>query len=79
MMTETNNAATQEVVLHVEGMTCNHCKMLVENNLKKTPGVTDARVDLAARTVTADFDPATTSRDQLANVIEQAGYRVKGK
>lgn len=74
---ETNNAHTQQVVLRVRGMTCNHCKMLVENNLKKTPGVKDARVDLAAKTVTAEFDPATASRDQLANVIEQAGYTVE--
>lgn len=72
-----NNSDAKQVVLNVEGMTCNHCRMLVENNLKKTPGVRDARVDLEAKTVTAEFDPATTSRDQLANVIEKAGYRVK--
>ncbi len=36
----------------VNGMMCNHCKMTVEKALKAVPGVTDAQVDLDAKTAT---------------------------
>ena len=34
----------------VEGMKCMHCKASVEKALKAVPGVTDAEVDLEAKT-----------------------------
>ena len=39
-------------VIKVGGMMCNHCKMTVENACKGVAGVTDAVVDLDAKTVT---------------------------
>ena len=49
-----------EKKLMVDGMMCNHCKMTVENACKGVAGVTDAVVDLEAKTVTvtgeADLD-----------------------
>ena len=41
-----------EIVLRVEGMMCTHCKAAVEKACKSVPGVTDAVVDLKAKTVT---------------------------
>ena len=41
-----------ETVLKVEGMMCTHCKAAVEKACKSVPGVTDAVVDLKAKTVT---------------------------
>ena len=41
-----------ETVLKVEGMMCTHCKATVEKACKAVPGVTDAVVDLKAKTVT---------------------------
>ena len=41
-----------ETVLRVEGMMCTHCKAAVEKACKSVPGVTDAVVDLKAKTVT---------------------------
>ncbi|HZY24575.1 MAG TPA: permease, partial [Bacteroidales bacterium] len=37
--------------LHVEGMTCNHCKANVENSVKSSEGVEEATVDLLSGTV----------------------------
>ena len=39
-------------VIGVGGMMCNHCKMAVETACKSVAGVTDAVVDLQAKTVT---------------------------
>ena len=41
-----------ETVIKVNGMMCKHCKATVERVCKAVPGVQDAVVDLAAKTVT---------------------------
>ena len=41
-----------ETVITVNGMMCNHCKARVGKVCKEVPGVEDALVDLAAKTVT---------------------------
>ena len=35
----------------VEGMSCNHCKMAVEKEVKALPGMLAATVDLAKKTL----------------------------
>ena len=37
---------SQEFILQVEGMSCNHCKATVEKALQAVPGVTAATVSL---------------------------------
>lgn len=65
------------VVISVEGMSCNHCKMSVEKALKTLNGVENATVDLAAKTVAVDFDPSAVDGSSLKKTIEDAGYEVK--
>ena len=45
-----------ETVIKVNGMMCKHCKATVERVCKAVPGVQDAVVDLAAKTVTVTGD-----------------------
>ena len=45
-----------ETVIKVNGMMCKHCKATVERVCKAVPGVLDAVVDLAAKTVTVTGD-----------------------
>jgi hypothetical protein len=66
----------ESVLLHVSGMTCNHCKANVENNLKKVAGVELVIADITADKVSVegtDIDPAA-----LGKVIEELGYNYKG-
>jgi copper chaperone len=60
----------------VRGMTCSHCQAAVEEAIRQTPGVVDARVDLAAgqAVVTGSFDP-----QRIIDAIEQAGYETNPK
>ena len=62
------------VTLPVEGMTCASCVARVERALRRTPGVSDASVNLAAETATV----AGTAIDTPALVaaIIAAGYAV---
>ena len=68
--------ALQQEVLRVEGMSCNHCKQAVETAVKKLTGMTAAEVDLAAKTLTVEFDNAQTSTEEIRQAVEEAGFEV---
>lgn len=56
----------------VTGMTCNHCKMNVENNLKNIKGIDNAVANLQSSTVQIrgkDFD-----LEKIKNTVEKLGY-----
>ena len=62
-----------EMVIHVEGMMCKHCKARVESVCKGVSGVTDAVVDLEARTVTLS---GTADVQAVKKAIADADYQV---
>ena len=64
----------QRITLAVQGMTCGHCVKAVNTALAKLDGVTVEHVGIGSATVS--FDSAKTSTDQIANAIDDAGYRV---
>ncbi len=64
-----------EIIIHVEGMMCTHCKARVESVCKAVAGVADAVVDLKAKTVTVT---GTANPDNLKKAISDAGYQVVG-
>ena len=64
-----------QTVLTVEGMMCNHCKAMVEKACKAVPGVSDAQVDLEAKTVTVTGDADV---EALKKAVTDAGYEVAG-
>ncbi|NLK72267.1 MAG: heavy-metal-associated domain-containing protein, partial [Clostridiales bacterium] len=43
-------------VISIEGMTCGHCAMHVEEALKELDGVKSAEVNLEAKTATVEID-----------------------
>lgn len=55
---------------------CDHCKTSIEGALAPIDGVTEARVDVNARTVTVDYDEHATGRAALIAAIEEQGYEV---
>jgi copper chaperone CopZ len=63
--------ATHEFI--VEGMTCEHCKASVTEEVAEVAGVQDVRVDLPTGrlTVTGDVDGAA-----VAAAVDEAGYRL---
>jgi len=62
------------VELKIEGMTCGHCVMSVKKELGKVAGLTVQNVELGRALV--QYDEATVTPDQLARIIEEAGYRL---
>ena len=61
----------------IEGMKCMHCKASVEKALKGVAGVTDAEVDLEAKTARIEADAAVSDEALMAAVKEKGFEPVK--
>ncbi len=64
----------ESITLPVVGMTCAACQHHVENALRSTAGVEEARVDLMAHRARVVFDPAIAQPETLVKAIQLAGY-----
>jgi P-type Cu+ transporter len=69
-----NTPATESITLPVIGMTCAACQHHVEEALRGTAGVEDARVDLMAHRAHVLFDHAVVQPEALVTAIRNAGY-----
>jgi Cu+-exporting ATPase len=66
----------ESIKLHVDGMSCNHCKMSVENAANGIEAVTNAVVDLESGTLSFEFAEgnASTVKDAVRIAVKAAGY-----
>ena len=62
--------------LAVPTVHCRACKLNIEESLEDVAGVTGSVVDLDAKRVTVDYDPATVDLTTITTAIEDAGYPV---
>lgn len=64
-----------EIILKIEGMSCQHCVMSVKKAVENITGVTSAEISIGNAKVT--FDGSKTNRNEIAKAVEDAGYKVK--
>ena len=60
----------------IEGMSCNHCKMAVEKEVKTLSGMVSAVVDLPAKTLSVEYDSEKTNSEAIRLAVEDAGFTV---
>jgi Cu+-exporting ATPase len=60
--------------LTVGGMTCIHCSPTIETALMAIDGVSGARVNLASRVASIDYNPNQTNVKDLLRTIRSHGY-----
>ena len=63
-----------QLTMDISGMTCGHCVASVKRALQGVDGVAVEQVTLGKATVRYDAD--ATSPTQIAEAIEEEGYRV---
>jgi heavy metal translocating P-type ATPase len=68
-----------ELDLDVDGMTCGACSARVTKLLRRSPGVHDAAVNLAARRARVRLDPVVTGPAELAAVVARGGYTLTAR
>ena len=62
--------------LSVPGISCDHCKMSIEQAVGGLSGVDAVAVDIEARTVELSFNEEALGLDQIIDAIEEVGYEV---
>ena len=67
-------AADQTIALAVENMNCAACPLIVKASLQAIPGVKQAIVSYAAKSVLVTYDDAKTSVEALVAATTNAGY-----
>ncbi len=72
------DAQRAEAVFKVRGLASHDDEVVLEDKLMATPGVIEAVASRTTGTVRVIYNPATVGPDELARVIEGAGFRVEG-
>ncbi|HWJ77263.1 MAG TPA: copper chaperone CopZ [Niallia sp.] len=67
----------ENIVLKVEGMSCNHCVKAVEGSVEKLSGVTAVEVNLAEGLVNVEYDKNQVTLETIKDTIDDQGYDVK--
>jgi copper chaperone len=60
--------------LTIQGMSCSHCVTHVRKALSKLDGLNIQSVEIGKAIV--EFDEAVVNKQQIAKVIEEAGYKL---
>ena len=66
----------EKSVLNVDGMSCEHCVKAITKAVSALPGISSVSVDLKAKTVTIEHDPALSPLDKIKLEIEDQGYDI---
>lgn len=66
----------KELIIGVEGMNCNHCKVAVESEIKELEGVQNAQVSLEEKDVKVTLNQEIEI-EKIYEAIEEAGFDVR--
>ena len=65
---------SKKINLEIKGMHCTSCAGLIEKQLKKVAGVSEARVNFASEKATITYDSTVSKISDLIKAVESAGY-----
>jgi Cu+-exporting ATPase len=72
-------AATRQIELEIDGMSCASCVSKIERALESAPGVVAAQVNLATEGATVSYLDGSTDAEALSQVSARLGYRARLK
>ena len=64
-------------ILTIQGMTCINCQEKIEKKLKKTKGISYARVSFQKDLAEITFDQSLITKEKIVLIIRELGYDVK--
>jgi Cu+-exporting ATPase len=66
---------TKRVTVSIKGMTCRSCEMLISEELKELPGISEIKIDYVAGQGVFLLDETKNTVTQALEAIERAGYQ----
>lgn len=66
----------ENLVFHVEGMSCQHCSESIQKALKALEGIDSVAVDLKEKKVTVVFDANKVKEKEMAAAILDQGFEI---
>ena len=72
-----DNAHTEQVILDIDGMTCQACASRIEKVLNKKPAIVQADVNYANEVAQVQFDASQTNAEQIIEWVKKTGYEAK--
>nr|WP_321450226.1 cation transporter [uncultured Carboxylicivirga sp.] len=66
-----------EIVMNIEGMTCEGCEVTIERGLLKLDGVIEVKADHNTGIAKVKADTVNLNKDDITRIINKVGYRVK--
>lgn len=70
--------AAQQVVMDIQGMTCDFCPLAIKKSLGKVKGVNNVKVSFEEKKAQLAVDDAVTDK-ALEEAVRKAGEQFKGK
>ena len=58
---------------NIPNISCGHCTMAIENELKDVEGITDVQSDIAEKTVTVQWE-APVTQEKIINTLKEINY-----
>jgi copper chaperone len=65
-----------KVTLQVEGMTCGHCEIAVQDAVRKLPGIKKVKANKRKKEAVVDYDAALVEVETIIKAIAATGYQV---
>lgn len=67
--------STHKVTFRARGMHCSGCEYIIEDSVRRLPGVQRVKADYPTEMVAVVFDPVSTSVEEICAAVAQKGYR----
>jgi len=63
--------------LNVPDISCEHCERAITGALQPVGGIESVNVDIPARQVRVNYDPAQVSVDRMKEILQEEDYPVE--
>jgi copper chaperone len=66
----------EKLTLSVEGMSCGHCEIAIQDAVRKLPGIKKVKASKRKSEVMTEYDSDTVSSAQIITAVNGTGYRI---
>lgn len=60
---------------NIKGMHCASCALIIEDNLKKLPGIKNVNVSFATQKAKVEYDNSQSNEEKIMAVVKNSGYQ----